>query len=551
MPLSAHARAARAAATALSLVLALAPEAAAQSAPAYARAVDSVFAHLNRTDSPGCVVGISERGVPQYIRGYGMADLQHRVALSPDAIFHVASVSKQVTAFAVGLLAERGQLSLDDDVRKFIPELPEYGAPITVRQLIQHTSGLRDQWTLLSMSGWRFPSDLITERDVMQVVTRQRALNFRPGDEYLYSNSGYTLLAVIVQRVTGTSLRDFAHKEFFAPLGMHDTHFHDDFQMIVPGRTSAYEPGAPGWRISIPTFNTYGATSLFTTAGDLLKWMAMLDTPPAALASLARNGQVSGRLNDGTPTNYGYGLTLNTWRGTRAVGHGGSDAGYRAQVERYPEHGVAVAVLCNASNAGPGPLARSTAERVLGDRLPRELVEARAPEHRPAPSARARWVGTYRDTIAQSIMRVTSRGDSVYANGVRLQFGSDSTATTANMDGWYSLQPRGEQTTIRVNPRGLRQVTFVRQAEPITARAQYAGAYTSDELQTRYLLAVVDSQVVLSRPKYPDVTLQAAGRDVFSTPQFTLVFTRDRAQRITGFSLSAGRVRNVSFVKTP
>ena len=189
-----------------------------------------------------------------------MADLQHRIAIGPQSIFHVASVSKQFTAFAVALLAEEGKLSLDDDVRRYIPELPQYEAPITVRQLMHHTSGLRDLWSLLGSAGWRFPTDLITERDVMQIIVRQRALNFRPGDEYVYSNTGFTLLAVIVQRVSGQSLAQYAQARFFGPLGMHDTHFHDDYSMIVPGRTSAYEPRAGGpWEGMFERFKRLGA----------------------------------------------------------------------------------------------------------------------------------------------------------------------------------------------------------------------------------------------------------------------------------------------------
>src|SRR5688572_23869827 len=230
---------------ALATLAALAPAADAQLPSATQRRVDSVFMHLDRTDSPGCVVGISQQGRPVYQRGYGMSDLQHRIALGPQSIFHVASISKQFTALSVALLAEEGKLSLDDEVRKHITELPDYGTPITVRQLIHHTSGLRDQWNLLSYAGWR-GDDVITERDVLDIVTRQRGLNFKPGDEYLYSNTGYTLLAIIVQRVSGKSLREFADERFFAPLGMRDTHFHDDHTMIVPGRTAAYQPRGGG-----------------------------------------------------------------------------------------------------------------------------------------------------------------------------------------------------------------------------------------------------------------------------------------------------------------
>lgn len=526
---------------------------AAQLPDAARRGVDSVFASFDRTDAPGCAVGVSERGVSVYQRAYGMADLQHRLALSERSIFHVASISKQFAAVAVALLAEDGKLGLDDDVRQHVPELPDHGARITIRQLMHHTSGLRDQWQLLSWAGWRFPSDLITERDVLEILARQRGLNFRPGDEYLYSNSGFTLLAVIVRRVSGQSLREFADARIFTPLGMHDTHFHDDHSMIVPGRTAAYSPRTGGgWHVSIPVFDTYGATSLFSTTGDLLAWMAHLDQPRFGSAALWQAAQTSGVLNDGTPINYGYGLTLSTWRGVRAVGHGGADAGYRAYVERYPDQGVAVAVLCNRANVASADLARGVAAAVLGDRLPRAMVEMRAMPHRPNAAARAAWEGTYRDPVSHAVLRVRVSGDSVIANGQVLEFGSDTTATRRDAPGWISLQPgSGTSATIRVHPRGLRQVVYERQAPPFPTLAAYEGRYASEELDTWYRLTVRGSSLVMSHRKLDDVTLVAAGRDVFTYGGSVVVFTRDRRGRVTGFTLNGGRVRGVGFVRAP
>jgi hypothetical protein len=267
---------------------------------------------------------------------------------------------------------------------------------------------------------------------------------------------------------------------------------------------------------------------------------------------MIRAAQTSAVLNDGTPTNYGFGLTLNTWRGVRAIGHGGADAGYRAYVERYPDFGVAVAVLCNAANAGPNNLARAVAARVLEDRLPRQMVEARSPEHVPSAAARAAWGGVYRDTVSHAVLRVRESGDTVLVNNVRLAFGSDSTATTSTMEGWYSLQPRGASTTIRINPKGTRQRVFVRQADALTNVSVYAGTYASTELDVQYELSVREGVLRLTHRKLGDLPLQTAGRDVFTTRTgSTLVFRRDRRGRLTGFTLNDGRVRGVGFVRVP
>jgi CubicO group peptidase (beta-lactamase class C family) len=249
------------------------------SADTTTRAVDRVFEAFRDTEGPGCALGVGRNGRAIYERGYGMANLETGTPIRPSSIFHVASVSKQFTAMAIMLLARDGKLSVDDNIRKYLPEIPDYGTPITIRHLLNHTSGLRDQWELLALARGRFEENRITEADVMDIVPRQKALNFTPGSEYLYSNTGYTLLAVIVKRVSGLSLRDFADQRIFKPLGMTSTHFHDDYTMLVPGRTSAYAPRGSSWHVSIPNFDTYGATSLYTTVGDLVKWEANFDNP--------------------------------------------------------------------------------------------------------------------------------------------------------------------------------------------------------------------------------------------------------------------------------
>jgi CubicO group peptidase (beta-lactamase class C family) len=520
------------------------------------RRIDSVFAHLDRTDSPGCVVGISLSGRMVYTRGYGMSDLQHRIALGPNSIFHVASISKQFTALSVALLAEEGKLSLDDDVRRHVPEVPDLGVKLTVRQLIHHTSGLRDQWGLLAYAGWR-GDDVITEQDVLRITARQRGLNFRPGDEYVYSNTGYTLLAVIVQRVSGQSLRRFAHERFFEPLGMRDTHFHDDHTMIVPGRTSAYQPrqGVPGaWQISIPVFDTYGATSLFTTAEDLLRWMAHLDAPRIGSPALWRAAVTSGVLNDGTPINYGYGLSIGRWRGQEVIGHSGADAGYRADALRLPAHGLAIAVLCNAANGNPGALLLRVAEALIGDKLPR-IVEARAIPHQASPAALARWVGTYRDTVSHAVLRVRVSGDSLFFNNQHRPLGSDTTAPAPNGNGFAALRAGASGVpVIAIEPKGLREVRWVRQEPGVTtpeALRAFAGSYRGDELDITYEIALRDSVLVRTHRKLNDGPLVTAGRDAFTLGGTTYLFTRDRRGRVTGFTINDGRIRGVRFVRVP
>ncbi|MGQ0642686.1 MAG: serine hydrolase domain-containing protein, partial [Gemmatimonadaceae bacterium] len=302
----------------VSVSMLTAPLAAQQPGDSIRLGVNRAFAAWGNSDGPGCAVAVSREGNVVFQNGYGMANLELDVPITPAAIFHVASVSKQFTAMAVMLLARDGKLSLDDDVRRHLPELPDYGYKITVRHLLQHTSGLRDQWDLLFMARGRFEENRITEADVIEIVSRQKALNFVPGSEYLYSNTGYTLAGTIVKRVSGKSLREFADERIFRPLGMTHTHFHDDYTMVVKGRAAGYTRGADGkWHVSLPNYDTYGATSLFTTVGDLLKWDTNVWKPTVGDETMLRDMRTSATLTSGDTTGYGLGIATEVYRGTR------------------------------------------------------------------------------------------------------------------------------------------------------------------------------------------------------------------------------------------
>ena len=239
------------------ILLACAGSAAAQETTSESNRVDRLFAEWDKPTSPGCAVAVMKDGRIVHERGYGMADLDHDVKISPTTVFHVASMSKQFTAAAILMLAEDGKISLDDPVRKYVPELPDLG-PITLRQLLHHTSGLRDQWELLGLAGWRYSLDLITDADILAVLSRQKALNFPPGSKHLYSNSGYTLLAQVVKRVSGQSFRAYTSTRLFSPLGMSQTFFRDDHAEIVKQAAYGYAPSKDGFKLSITNFDTVG-----------------------------------------------------------------------------------------------------------------------------------------------------------------------------------------------------------------------------------------------------------------------------------------------------
>jgi CubicO group peptidase (beta-lactamase class C family) len=301
--------------------------------------VDKVFAKWDSTASPGCAVSVIKDGHIIYKRGYGMADLDHDVPITTETVFHVASISKQFTAASILLLAKEGKLSLDDDVRKYITELPDFGTRITLRHLIHHTSGLRDQWELLGLAGWRYSLDLITDDDVLELMSHQKELNFKPGERHVYCNTGYTLLAQVVKRVSGQSLREFTTARIFQPLGMQNTHFRDDHAEIVKHIAYGYVDGraGDGYRLSVTNFDTVGATSLLTTVEDLARWDENFYHPRVGDAELVKQQLQRGRLNNGKELDYAFGLQHGKYRGLPTVDHDGADAGYRADLLRFPE----------------------------------------------------------------------------------------------------------------------------------------------------------------------------------------------------------------------
>ena len=327
--------------------------------------IDAVFARYNRSDSPGCAVGIYQNGAITYAMGYGSANLEYGIPITANTPFISGSVAKQFTAAAIALLVEQGRLSLDDDVRKYIPELPDYGVKVTIDQLVHHTSGLRDFWALVGVSGMRY-DDGYTSSDVIRLAARQKQLNFPPGSEYAYSNTGYIALGVIVQRVTGKSLREFTDEQIFKPLGMNSTHFHDDHTMLVRGRASAYSPvSGGGWRINVWNNDMVGQGGMVTTVTDLQKWDENFYTGKVGGPGFLERQLQQGRLTNGTVLSYAFGLTVGDYRGLPLVEHSGSSGGYRTIISRFPAQHTSVVALCNSSDINPTAVGHGVADVVL------------------------------------------------------------------------------------------------------------------------------------------------------------------------------------------
>ncbi len=331
-------------------------------------ALDEIFARWDGLASPGCAVGVEQPGVPTLEAAYGMANLEFDIPNSPGTIFEAGSVSKQFTAAAVALLILDGRLGYEDDIRLYLPEMPDYGPTLEIRHLLNHTSGLRDWGAVAAISGWGRGDRTYTHAHVLDIAARQSALNYLPGEAYSYTNTGYNLLVMIVERITGESFADFSRTHIFEPLGMLDTQWRDDYRRIVPGRATAYSPAGEGsYRINQPIENVHGNGGLLTTVADLLRWNAALASGDFGGEGFTELMHRQGVLNDGEVITYASGLQVTRFRGVPVVNHTGATAGYRAYLGRYPERGLSVTVLCNTADANPGGLGGQVSALFLGD----------------------------------------------------------------------------------------------------------------------------------------------------------------------------------------
>ncbi len=520
--------------------------------------VDSVFAFVAR-DEPGCALGVVRDGRIAYGRGYGLANLDWGLPITTATVFDIGSVSKQFTATAVALLAADGVLSLDDDVRRWIPEMPDYGKPVTLRHLLNHTSGVRDYLTLLSLAGFDF-ANVFDEEDGVRLIARQRALNFEPGSEYLYSNSGYLLLAAVVRRASGQSLRRFLEARVFDPLGMAHTSVWDDNTEILTARATGYAPaGGSGWEIDHAwNFQMGGDGQVITSVEDLARWDANFYEPTVGGAALLDRLHTRGILNDGDTISYALGLTLDTYRGLRRVQHGGSWAGFRAVLTRFPDQRTTIVIECNRGDANPSAYANAVADAVLAAAFPVEVAPASAGTAAPAvpaepsvaPSAEhiARWAGAYRHAERPEYLFFEVRDGALWlaaGAGTRLAALSDSTFRMPA--GGTTFEFGSLADGARVTARGARYQRVV--PAPSPDLQALAGSYASEELDAVFEIAAEGDRLTVRRPNADPATLRPGRADEWVAPGATLTFAR-QAGRVTGFRVWAGRVTGIVFERT-
>ena len=527
--------------------------------------VDALFAQWARPDAPGCSAAVSQGGNILYEHGYGMANVELGVPITPRTIFHAASVAKTFTAMSILLLAQRGKLSLDDDVRKYIPEFPEYRNRLTLRHLLSHTGGLRDVFELQALAapgpGTRDPNDQFVD-----LLAHQRELNFAPGAEYQYNNGSYLLLATIVKRVSGQSLRAFAAANIFEPLGMRDTHFHDDPTEIIPNRASGYSPSDAGLRVATGADpgGIVGNAGLFTTARDLPRWADNWDQVRVGDRALLAAMATATILSDGSTANYGLGLELGNYRGARTVGHSGGNSGFVARVVRYQEQNLAVAILCNRDDIyNVGELANSVADAYL----PKTVTTSDKPRAASSPApvkipARelASKEGLYQNPSDQQLFRVFVNDSKLMGSIVGRAGAWELVPVNSHrftfLGGLVTLEflpeARGQAQEIRVTDGEHPKPFLIQRVSPWAPAAAdlpaFAGDYRSAELGVTYTVLAKASALRIQIPGRSSVIVQPVAVDTFAGDLVGVMkFSRGVHDRVTGFTVNTTGVRGLRF----
>jgi CubicO group peptidase (beta-lactamase class C family) len=501
-------------------------------------------AKLSPAAAPGCAVGVSLNGKSVYEKAFGMAELEHSIPLTAESILESGSVAKQFTAASIVMLSLEGKLGLDDPVRKYIPELPDYGSPLTVRHLLNHTSGIRDWGSVMALTGYGRGDRLISQDLAMDVITHQKGLDFKPGAEYSYSNSGYTLLTTIVERVSKQSLSAFTEERIFKPLGMTHTSWRTDYQKLVPGRAQAYEGPLQGpFRLDMPFMNVYGNGGMLTTVGDWLKWNAALDAKTFG-APLVSAMETTGVLNDGRKITYALGLDVTTVNGQLQVSHSGSTAGYATYLSRYPDLKLSIAVMCNGASRAPGTIERDIFNEIAGPfpvAAQPAAVEVKAEELQ-------KYVGLWRDEKTHFPIRTSVNNSTLrLGNGVMRPVG-DGTFRVGQQKLTFQLGSDGKPTGLQLDNAGAisRLIPETEWSPSAEELKSVAGTWHSDEADATFSILVEGGQAFFIQRPSTRIPLRPVYKDHFTAGGGQVMWLTRNGKDVA-VHVGASRMRDVTF----
>jgi CubicO group peptidase (beta-lactamase class C family) len=526
--------------------------------------IDSLYLKWNKPGSPGCTVGIVRNDSLIYSKGYGMANLEYSVPNTPETIFHMASVSKQFTAFSIILLERAGKLKLDDDVHKYLPWFPDLKEKITIQNLLNHTSGIRDQWQLLAIAGTRL-EDVITQAQIVKILGKQQALNFKPGEKYSYSNSGFTMLAEIVKSITGQTLRKFTDSAIFKPLGMSSTHFHDDCSEVVTNRSYSYERiDSAHFSNSILSYSNAGATSLFTNVVDMSKWVENFYDHKVGDQKDIDVLVTKGKLTTGKELSYANGIAVDTYKGWRQYAHSGGDAGYRTYLSVLPDLKMGFMVFSNLGDIDPGSRVYEMAQLLVKDTtVKKEAVKKPQRDSLAAiikdSSAIKKYLGDYigEDGLPLNLVITNSKlYFHIYnSSNFLVQDGKDSFSIHDAPEVKFILSINAADTIVDIitTDNSFHLKKYIKDTSQTDATLQaYTGTYYCPELDCSYGIQLKDHGLILTNPKYNDTKLTLVNANHLTNDYWWinhLNMLRDKNKKIIGFEVNSGRIMHVRFDK--
>jgi CubicO group peptidase (beta-lactamase class C family) len=519
--------------------------------------VDQFFAQWDRPDSPGAAVVVVKDGTVVYERGYGCADLEHHTPITPQTLFDVASVAKQFTGLSVAMLVQQGKFSLEEDIHKYLPDMPDFGKPITINNLVHHTSGLRDWPETLALSDKEMEGP-ITLDTILEMVRRQRELDFAPGEEEQYSNTGYNLLAAMIAKVTGQSFRAWTDQNLFQPLGMKHTLVCDDPAEVIVNRANSYAPdGTNRFHQVVSQLAAQGSSSLFISAEDMGRWLLNFQTAREGGNAAIELMQQPGKLNNGEKRGYAFGLVLGKHQGLSTVSHGGSWAGYRSQTIWVPEKRFAAAILANTSNVDTWGLALRITDLYLGIPLePSTPASARPPAAvKPDPAAWEPFLGIYRLGPGW-LLTITREGEQLMVQATHEDKFRMTPVSDTNffVEAYHAPVAFVRGSSGAVTNLLYRGINAPKLAVPESAPARlaaYVGDYWSEELRVVTRLEIRDGSLAVCLRSGRWIHLLPTGADRFDTDYggIALQFTRNAAAEVTEVKLSGSRVRNLRHMR--
>ncbi len=505
--------------------------------------IDALFSLWNNA-TPGAAVAIKRGDKIIYHKAYGLADLEHRVPNTTETIFESGSVAKQFTATSILMLVDQGKLMLTDDVRKYIPELPVYNKAITIQHLLNHTSGLKDWGSIGGLAGWPRTTRIYTQDLALQIICKQKSLNFTPGDQYSYSNSNYSLLVTIVERNSKKSLQQFTDSVFFTPLGMTSTKWRNNFREVVPNRAIAYSMSNGNYQQLMPFEHVHGHGGLLTTTGDLLKWNALLKTHQIVGDRVAALRIQKGKLNNGEEISYACGLVNGSANGFKEISHSGATAGYRAWLGYYPQKDLSIVILSNS--ASYRDVSHAIAEIFLGKEIVKEKPEP-VKFISLTEAQKKNWAGFYKRSDNMEVISLEYKDNQILSNG---HVGQATHPDTLYVDRSWWIRKTPTEIQLK-NTGGLNTYSKVSPAESGSDKLQmFKGTYVSEEADATYAITTDHEGVWLQIAPWPKQKLEPLYKDGFRDENYVFYeFKRDKNNKITSLMVTTSRAINVPFVK--